>query len=83
MNENEAQEHRIDLTFMEDNASGEKVRWIIDYKLTALDESDDLKLASQTHTLQLARYAALFTYENLPIKQAVFFMHAGQLELLE
>ena len=71
------QEHRIDLTFIENGALGEKIRWIIDYKLTLVNEN--ITMAAQLHNPQLARYASLFKHENLPIKTAVFFLSAGQL----
>jgi ATP-dependent helicase/nuclease subunit A len=74
MNDNAAQEHRIDLTFIENNE-----RWIIDYKLTAADENTDLKLAAEPHRPQLARYASLFLHEKLHIKTAVFFLTFGKL----
>jgi ATP-dependent helicase/nuclease subunit A len=73
----EVQEQRIDLTFIENNELGEKVRWIIDYKLTAANEN--LEIAVQQHKPQLARYAALFAHEDLPIKTAVFFLNLDQL----
>ncbi len=73
----QAQEQRIDLTFIESEACGKKVRWIIDYKLTATD--DNLTSAAQSHKPQLARYAALFVHESLPIKTAVFFLNVGKL----
>ena len=71
---NTMQVHRIDLTFIENDT-----RWIIDYKLTALDESTDLTLTAEQHKFQLARYASLFTHENWPIKKAIFFLTTGQL----
>ncbi len=75
---NEVQEQRIDLTFVdEDELTKIKTRWIIDYKLTSADENTDLKLAAAQHRPQLARYAALFAHENLPIKTAVFFLSSG------
>jgi ATP-dependent exoDNAse (exonuclease V) beta subunit len=74
MNDNAVQEHRIDLTFVENNE-----RWIIDYKLTVADENADLKLAAEQHKPQLAGYAALFSHENLTIKTAVFFLSLGKL----
>ena len=74
---NKPQEHRIDFTFIENDALGEKVRWIIDYKMTAAYEN--LTLATEQHKPQLARYASLFLHENRPIKTAVFFMSAGRL----
>jgi len=74
MNENEMQEHRIDLTFVENDT-----RWIIDYKL-GLDMSEtNLNVAAQAHKPQLARYAALFAHENMPIKTAVLFLSLGKL----
>ena len=69
---NEPQEHRIDLTFID-----EDVRWIVDYKLTATDENSEV--AASQHKPQLARYASLFSNENKPIKKAVFFLNSGQL----
>ena len=69
---NEPQEHRIDLTFID-----EDVRWIIDYKLTAAHEN--ITIAANQHKPQLARYASLFLDENRPIKTAVFFLSSGQL----
>ena len=69
---NEPQEHRIDLTFIDKD-----VRWIIDYKLTAMHEN--ITIAANQHKLQLARYASLFSDENRLIKTAVFFLSSGQL----
>ena len=78
----EAQEHRIDLTFIDADAlTKNKVRWIIDYKLTAADDTD-LQLVAQVYKPQLARYASLFAHENWPIKTAVFFLSDGQLLVL-
>ena len=76
----------IDRTFVE-NA----VRWIVDYKLTTLDENDDLtrnltgdlsrdlNLVAEQHRPQLERYASLFVSEGLPIKTAVLFLSLGKL----
>ncbi len=73
MDENNVlQEHRIDLTFIEVD-----VRWIIDFKLTAVDEN--YEMAAAQHSPQLTRYASLFLHENLPIKKAVFFLSLGKL----
>lgn len=70
--------HVIDRTFIEND-----VRWIVDYKLTTLDEAksttDDLSLMAEQHRPQLERYAGLFSHENLPIKKAVLFLSAGKL----
>jgi ATP-dependent helicase/nuclease subunit A len=72
---NTLQEHRIDLTFIE-----EDVRWIIDYKLAAANEN--IEMAAKLHKPQLAHYARLFLHENLPIKTAVFFLNLGKLVLV-
>jgi ATP-dependent exoDNAse (exonuclease V) beta subunit len=72
---NALQEHRIDLTFIEAD-----VRWIIDYKLTAVNEN--IELTAELHKPQLMRYARLFLHENLPIKTAVFFLNFGELVLV-
>ncbi len=74
INENEAQEHRIDLTFIEKD-----VRWIIDYKLGLEVTEANANVAAQAHQPQIARYAGLFQHENLPIKTAVFFLSLGKL----
>lgn len=70
--------HVIDRTFVE---SG--VRWVVDYKLTTLEEVkntvEDLSLVAEQHRPQLERYAGLFSHENLPIKKAVLFLSAGRL----
>ncbi|WP_366910264.1 UvrD-helicase domain-containing protein [Methylotenera sp.] len=70
--------HVIDRTFVEGG-----VRWIVDYKLTALDEEkntlDDLSLAAEQHHPQLERYAGLFTSEGLAVKKAVLFLSVGKL----
>ena len=77
---NAVQEQRIDLTFVDDDELTKiKTRWIIDYKLTALDDALDLGIAAEQHRPQLERYAALFIDENLVIKKAVFFLSAGKL----
>ena len=77
---NAVQEQRIDLTFVdEDELSKIKTRWIIDYKLTALNDAIDLDKAAEQHRAQLQHYASLFTGENLSIKKAVFFLSAGKL----
>lgn len=73
------QEHRLDLTFIEEEA---QKRWIIDYKLTFADDSVDLDLIAQQHRPQLSRYAALFEQDGLPIQTAVFFLAHGKLVLL-
>ncbi len=75
---NVLQEHRIDLTFVEDDTvTKTKTRWIIDYKLTAADENAEM--ATAQHQPQLARYANLYLHENLPIKTAIFFLNLGKL----
>ena len=74
----EPEEHRIDLTFIENDRLGEKIRWIIDYKLTAAI-NDDLQLVLEAYKPQLTRYAYLFAHEHLPIKTAIFLLNSGQL----
>jgi ATP-dependent helicase/nuclease subunit A len=65
----QAQEHRIDMTFVENGT-----RWIIDFKL-GLDVTEaNANVVAQSHKPQLARYASLFTDGQLPIKTAVFFL---------
>lgn len=66
--------HIIDRTFVDQG-----IRWIIDYKLTATAADAVLTPA---HSAQLARYAALFSAEGLPIKSAIFFLSSGRLQLL-
>ena len=79
----EPQEHRLDLTFVEqDKKTGKPTRWIVDYKLTFFDNTVDLTLAANQHRTQLSRYAALFESENLTIQTAVFFLAQGQFVLL-
>lgn len=89
----EAQEHRLDLTFIEaDKVTNALTRWIVDYKLTFfddalvsnLDSSLDLTLnsAAEQHRPQLTRYANLFKNEGLQIQTAVYFLAHGKLVLL-
>jgi ATP-dependent exoDNAse (exonuclease V) beta subunit len=70
----------IDRTFVEDG-----VRWIVDYKTTALDAGLDevaLKQAAEAYRQQLEGYAALFAEERLSIQLAVYFVSIGQLVTL-
>lgn len=71
------QKRVIDRTFIENG-----VRWIVDYKTTALaaniDESS-LKQAAEQYRQQLEGYAALFADEGLSIKLAVYFVSVGRL----
>lgn len=67
----------VDRTFID---SG--VRWVIDYKSTALakDSSDEtLQAIAVQYQAQLDAYAALFEDENLPIQKAIFFVSIGRL----
>ena len=62
------------------------VRWIIDYKTVDLGEAADgsrLRTRAARYREQLASYAALFTGEGLPRRQAVFFVAHGVLVSLE
>jgi len=73
----EARKYIVDRTFIEGGT-----RWIIDYKTTELaaDATDQaVQSAAEKHREQLDSYAALFEYEGLPVKCAVFFMHIGRL----
>jgi ATP-dependent exoDNAse (exonuclease V) beta subunit len=73
----EVKNHIVDRTFVDNG-----VRWIIDYKTTelAVDATAEiLQAAAEVHRKQLENYAVLFEAEALPIKRAVFFMHAGRL----
>ena len=70
----------IDRTFVEDG-----MRWIVDYKTTALDAGLDevvLKQAAEAYRQQLEGYAALFAEEGLSIRLAVYFVSIGQLVTL-
>lgn len=66
-------EHIIDRTFIADG-----LRWIIDYKSTALMEnqqqSEFLKNQEDHYRPQLRRYAELFeAMDNIPVKTVLFF----------
>jgi ATP-dependent helicase/nuclease subunit A len=71
---NQPQEQRIDLTFIENNE-----RWIIDFKLGLDVSAANANSVAMSHKPQLDRYAYLFKNENLTIKTAVFFLHLGML----
>jgi ATP-dependent helicase/nuclease subunit A len=70
--------HVIDRTFI-----AEGCRWVIDYKTLQADVSDPAQLRerAETHRPQLARYAALFADDGLPVRMAIYFVL--QDELLE
>ena len=72
--EHEVNNHVIDRTFIENG-----MRWIVDYKLTTVDETLDFNLYAEQHRPQLERYASLFLSEGLPIKKAVLFLSSGKL----
>lgn len=74
MDETDIKNHVIDRTFVENG-----LRWIVDYKLTNLEEGIDLVVAAEQHRPQLERYASLFNAAGLPIKKAVLFLALGQL----
>lgn len=69
---NDGTQHVLDRTFTENS-----VRWIIDYKLGLEVTEANANTVALAHKPQLARYAGLFTDENLSIKQAVFFLSLG------
>ncbi len=72
--------HIVDRTFIEDG-----VRWIIDYK-TSVHEGGDVAafIAAKRaeYAPQLARYAALFAHEGLPVRQALYFADLDHFEEL-
>lgn len=72
--------HLVDRTFIEDG-----VRWIIDYK-TSVHEGGDVAafIAAKRaeYAPQLARYAALFAHEGLPVRQALYFADLDHFEEL-
>ena len=67
--------HVVDRSFVE-----EGVRWIIDYKTTAV--TDDLLAHAERHRAQLERYASLFVGEGLPLRLGVFYTAPGRLVTL-
>ncbi|PKO24460.1 MAG: hypothetical protein CVU35_09165, partial [Betaproteobacteria bacterium HGW-Betaproteobacteria-8] len=81
LDEEVARMQRLDLTFVEDG-----VRWIIDYKSTAVtpDVSEQtLRQQAETHREQLESYARLFEGEGLPVKTAICFLSVGRLVRLD
>jgi len=71
----------VDRTFVE-----EGIRWVIDYKTTALakDSSDDsLKALAAQYQTQLDSYAVLFKDQNLPIQKSIFFVSIGRILKLD
>jgi len=64
----------IDRTFVEN-----RIRWIVDYKLTTLDENEDLTVVAEQYRQQLEGYAHLFASEGLQIKYAIYFLSVGSL----
>jgi ATP-dependent helicase/nuclease subunit A len=79
MQETSVKNHVIDRTFIENTTDGNKVRWVVDYKLTAFDETVEITEYSEQHRPQLERYASLFVSESLPIRKAVLFLTLGEL----
>ena len=71
--------HVIDRTFIENTANGNKVRWVVDYKMTTFDETIEITVSAEQHRPQLERYASLFVSESLPIRKAVLFLTLGEL----
>jgi ATP-dependent exoDNAse (exonuclease V) beta subunit len=70
--------HVIDRTFIINGT-----RWVVDYKLTHLDENfndaGDLNVAAEQHRPQLERYASLFSNQGHIVKKAVLFLNFGKL----
>jgi ATP-dependent helicase/nuclease subunit A len=65
--------HVIDRVFVADGC-----RWIVDYKTVHLPESE-LAARAESYRPQLARYAALFRDDPLPIRLAIYFPVQGRL----
>jgi ATP-dependent exoDNAse (exonuclease V) beta subunit len=63
----------IDRVFVADGC-----RWIIDYKTVHLPASE-LAPRAESYRPQLARYAALFRDDPLPIRLAIYFPVQGRL----
>lgn len=81
LEEDSARTKRLDLTFVEDG-----VRWIVDYKSTALAPDVDaqtLRRQAETHRPQLDGYARLFDAEGMPVRLAVLFLSVGRLVVLD
>jgi len=73
--------HVVDRTFVEDG-----VRWIIDYKSMPLPAdigNEAIRAIANRYHDQLARYAALFAEEGLPISKAILFLSLGKLAILD
>ena len=76
--DNQLAQHVIDRTFV-----AEGYRWIVDYKTVWSEAADlDLRQQAKRHRAQLARYAALFAGDVLPLRCAVYFPVQGKLEVL-
>ena len=65
--------HVIDRVFVADGC-----RWIIDYKTVHLPETE-LVSRAESYRPQLARYAALFRDDPMPIRLAIYFPVQGRL----
>lgn len=74
-------QHIIDRVFVVDGC-----RWIIDYKTVNLPENalvePELLARAESYRGQLARYAALFSGDTLPLKIAIYFPLQGVLQEL-
>ena len=73
----QVQRRVIDRTFIEHG-----VRWIIDYKSTALPANIDsagLTQVAEQYRQQLEQYGILFSHDGLPIKLAIYFLSVGKL----
>lgn len=74
----------VDRTFIVDT-HGKQTRWIVDYKTVKLahNVTEEAMIAqAKQYQQQLATYASLFVDEGLPMKQAVFFVSIGRLQLI-
>lgn len=79
---NETKHYVVDRTFMVDE-SGQKTRWIVDYKTDQIEAGADIKMIAEQYRAQLENYALLLNEALQRIKLAVFFVRIGQLVSLD
>jgi len=81
LRDNQTVNHVIDRIFIADG-----VRWIVDYKTVRLAPGEDvdaaLRLRAEGFRPQLARYAALFAGEEMPLRLAIYFPVQAHLQIL-
>jgi len=81
LRDNQTVNHVIDRIFIADG-----VRWIVDYKTVRLAPGEDvdaaLRLRAEGFLPQLARYAALFVGQEMPLRLAIYFPVQARLQIL-